>query len=87
MSFCGCGLGFGLLKRPKAKNVAGEDPAPPQGPRVVRVDQPSSNKTQYYAQLAEILHPLDRSGVLELLRGNVFEPASKSTKVIDEKGV
>lgn len=84
---CGCGMGLGFLKNVKAKDTVGEEPTPPQGPRVVSVDQSAFNKTQYHHQLAQLLHPLRRSSIPDLLRDMVFEPAPKSTDIVAEKVV
>ena len=84
--FCGCGMGFGLLKGRRAKDVAGKKPAPPQGLRIVSVDPPHSDVTQYH-QLAQLLHPIHRLNTLfqEPLREKVFEPAPTPANAVSEK--
>jgi hypothetical protein len=85
--FCGCGMGLGLLKNVRAKDIAREEPILPQGPRFVSVDQSGFNKIQHHHQLAQLLHPLRRSSIPELLREKVFEPTPKSTNIVAEKVV
>lgn len=83
---CACGMGFGLPKGRRAKDVAGEEPSPPQGPRIISVDPPHFDVTQYHQQ-AQLLHPLHRLNTLlpVHLREKVFEPAPKPANVVAEK--
>lgn len=82
---CGCGLGFGLLKKVQAKDLADDESVPPKGSQVSSMNRPAAAKTQYHQQLAELLHPLSRSSLPEFLRERVLEPTPKVTSAVAEK--
>ncbi len=83
--FCGCGMGFGLLKGLRDKDTAGKGPASPPGPRVLGVDPPHLDNMQH--QLVQLLHPLHRLNALlpKPLREKVFEPVPKPANIVAEK--
>jgi hypothetical protein len=79
-------MGFGLLKGLRSKDVAGKEPTPPQGPRIVGVDPPHFDDATQHQQLTQ-LHPFYRLNKLlpEPLREKVFEPAIKLVNAVAEK--